>query len=145
MGIHILVGLGLYIESTPGSQRAWWRHQIEIFSPLLTLWEGNPPLTGGFPSQRPVTRSFEFFFDLRLNKRLSKQPRRRWFETPSHSLWRHCNGIQTSIEPPPVYPDHCHKLSNHYISYFGRAMLFLMCSIMNWYISVHKLTSTWPC
>ena len=31
------------------------------------------------------------FFDLRLNKRLSKQPWGWWFETPSWSLWRHCN------------------------------------------------------
>ena len=30
------------------------------------------------------------FFDPRLNKRLSKQWRRRWFETPSPLLWRHC-------------------------------------------------------
>ena len=36
----------------------------------------------------PWTRSFDVFFD--QNKRLSKQPRRRWFETPSRSLWRHC-------------------------------------------------------
>ena len=46
---------------------------------------------GGFPSQRPVTRIFDVFFDLRLNKQWSKQSRRRWFEPPSHSLWRHCN------------------------------------------------------
>ena len=38
--------------------------------------------TGEFPSQRPVTRSLDVFFNLRLNKRLSKQSRRRWFETP---------------------------------------------------------------
>ena len=44
------------------------------------------------PPQRPVTRSFDVFFDLRLNKRLGKQSRRLWFETPSCSLWRHCNG-----------------------------------------------------
>ena len=43
---------------------------------------------GEFPSQRPVTRSFDVFFDLRLNKRLSKQPWGWWFETPSGSLWR---------------------------------------------------------
>ena len=43
-----------------------------------------------------VTRSFDVFFDLRLNKRLSKQSRRRWFETPSRSLWRHCNVVQNS-------------------------------------------------
>ena len=45
----------------------------------------------GFPSLRPVRRNFNVFFDLRLSKRLSKQSRRRWFETPSRSLWRHCN------------------------------------------------------
>ena len=46
-----------------------------------------------FPAQRPVTRSFDVFFDLRLNKRLSKQPWGWWFETPSHPWWRHCNVI----------------------------------------------------
>ena len=70
---------------------SWWRHQMETFSALLDLCDGNSPVTGEIPSQRPVTRSFDVFFDIRLNKRLSKQPRRRWFETPSHSLWRHCN------------------------------------------------------
>ena len=45
--------------------------------------------TGEFPSQRSMTRIFDVFFDLHLNKRLSKQPRHQWFETPSHSLWRH--------------------------------------------------------
>ena len=52
---------------------------------------GNSPVTGDFPSQRPVTRSFDVLFDLRLNKQLSKQSRRRWFKTPSFSLWRHCH------------------------------------------------------
>ena len=66
----------------------WRRHQMEIFSALLALCEGNPPVTGGLPSQRPVTRNFDVSFDLRLNKRLSKQSRRRWFETPLRSLWR---------------------------------------------------------
>ena len=46
---------------------------------------------GEFPTQRPVTRSFDVFFDLGLNKRLSKQPWGWWYETPSWSLWRHCN------------------------------------------------------
>ena len=46
---------------------------------------------GEFPTQRPVTRTFDGFFDLRLNKRLSKQPLGWWFETPSWSLWCHCN------------------------------------------------------
>ena len=60
----------------------WWRHQMETFSALLALIAGNSPVTGEFPSQRPVTRSFDVFFDLRLNKRLSKQSRSRWFERP---------------------------------------------------------------
>ena len=46
---------------------------------------------GEFPAQRPVTQSFDVFFDLRLIKRLSKQPWGWWFETPSWSLWRQCN------------------------------------------------------
>ena len=36
-------------------------------------WCGNSPVTGEFPAQRPVTRTFDVFFDLLLNKRLSKQ------------------------------------------------------------------------
>ena len=43
------------------------------------------------PLIKPVTRSFDVLFDLRLNKRLSKQSRRRWFETPLRPLWYHCN------------------------------------------------------
>ena len=58
---------------------------METFSALLALYAGN------FPAQRPVTRSFDVFFDLRLNKRLSKQPWGWWFETPAWSLWRHRN------------------------------------------------------
>ena len=40
---------------------------------------GNSPVTSDFPSPRPVTRSFDVLFDLRLNERLCKQSRRRWF------------------------------------------------------------------
>ena len=58
---------------------------------VIGLCTGNTPVTAEFPSQRPVTRSFALFLDLHLNKRLSKQSRRRWFEKPSRSLWRHCN------------------------------------------------------
>ena len=32
---------------------------MEIFSMLMAPGEGNPPVTGGFPSQKPVTRSFD--------------------------------------------------------------------------------------
>ena len=53
---------------------------------------GNSLITGEFPAQRPVTRSFDVFFDVPLNNRSSKQSRCWWFETPSRSLWRHYNG-----------------------------------------------------
>ena len=45
---------------------------METFSALLALFAGNSPVTGEIPAQRPVTRSFDVFFDLRLNKQLSK-------------------------------------------------------------------------
>ena len=53
----------------------------------------HPGLVCEFPAQRPVTRSFDVFVDMRLNKVLSKQSRDWWLETLSHSLWRHCNYI----------------------------------------------------
>ena len=59
---------------------------------------GNSPVTREFPSQRPVTRSFDVFFDLFLNKRLSKQSWEWWFETPWHSLWRHCSVLIWSYQ-----------------------------------------------
>ena len=72
-------------------QLTWWRRQMKTFSALLALCAGNSPVTGELPSQRPVTRSFDVVFDRRLNKRPSKQSRGWLFETPSCSLWRHCN------------------------------------------------------
>ena len=47
---------------------AWWRHQMETFSASMALCAGNSPVTGEFPSTKPVTRSFDIFFDLRPNK-----------------------------------------------------------------------------
>ena len=64
---------------------------------------------GEFPTQRPVTRSFGVFFDLRQNKRLSKQPWGWWFEMPSWSLWRQCNGSSLSVERHPC----CNKFALH--------------------------------
>ena len=88
----------------------WWRHQMETFSALLVLCAGNSPVTGEFPSQRPVTRSFDVFFDLRLNKQLSKQSRCRWFETPSRPLLRHCNVI--GLLWLPIWHAHTHAFAN---------------------------------
>ena len=73
----------------------WWRHQMEAFSALRPFV--NSPVPGEFPVQRPVTRSFDVFFDLRLNKPLSKQSWGWWFETLSPPLWRHCNDCALQI------------------------------------------------
>ena len=90
-----MVGMHLKLSSAkfwPFSSRVTWRgHEMDTFSALLPLCAGNSPVTGELPSQRPVMRGFDVFLDLRLNKRLSKQSRRRWFEMPSRSLWCHCN------------------------------------------------------
>ena len=70
---------------------SWWCHQMETVSVLLAISAGNSLVPGEFPTQRPVTWSFDVFFDLRPDKWLSIQSWGWWFETPSHSLWRHCN------------------------------------------------------
>ena len=64
---------------------------METFFALLAICVGNSPVPGEFPTQRPVTRSFDVFFYLRLNKRLSKHWWGWWFETLSCPLWRHRN------------------------------------------------------
>ena len=74
---------------------------METFSTLLAIYAGNSPVPGEFPAQRPVTRSFDVIFDLRMNKRLRKQSWGWWFETLSRPLWRHCNDIM-------LRPEHKH-------------------------------------
>ena len=76
---------------------SWWRHQMEIFSASLALCAGNSPVPGEFPAQRPVTRSFDIFFHLRLNKPLSKQSWSWWFETPSRPLWRQWDVVTADV------------------------------------------------
>ena len=41
---------------------------METFSALLTLCVGNSLVSGEFPSQKPMTQSFDIFFDLSLKK-----------------------------------------------------------------------------
>ena len=69
----------------------WWRHQMETFSALLAICAGNSPVPGEFPAQRPVTQSFDVYFDMCPNKRLSKQSLGWWFDTSLRPLWRHRN------------------------------------------------------
>ena len=64
---------------------SWWRNQVETFSALLALCAGDLPVNS--PHKGQWRGAFGVFFDLHLNKRLSKQSWGWWFET---SLWRHC-------------------------------------------------------
>ena len=99
------------VDRQCSSYQSWWRHQMKTFSALLTLCAGNSPVTGEFSSQRPVTRRFGVFFDLRLSKLLSKQSWGGWFETHPRSLWRHCNEL--SGRPTSNF---CHKIYHRVIS-----------------------------
>ena len=91
---------------------------------VTVLCAGNSPVIGEFPAQRPVTRSFDVFFDLCLNERLSKQSRGWWFETPSRPLWHHNNEFQTGT------------LTNHYKNDMGvLPPIPVLCS---WWISLIK-------
>ena len=65
---------------------------FRVTGPLCGVFTG----PGEFSAQRPVTQSFDVFFDLRLNKRLSKQRWGWWFETLSCLLWRQGNGLPIS-------------------------------------------------
>ena len=75
---------------------------------MMTSSNGNifrvtGPLCGEFTGSRWISLTkasdaeFWCFLSLRLNKHLSKQSRRMWFETPLCSLWRHCNYIWSSF------------------------------------------------
>ena len=78
---------------------------MESFSALLAICAGNSPVTGEFVAEKPVTRSFDVLFDLRLNKRLSKQSLGWWFETLSRLLWRHCNLIHNVSRNVVIFYD----------------------------------------
>ena len=70
---------------------------METFSASLAFCAGNSPASGEFPAQRLVTRSFDVFYDLWPNKRVSKQSRGWWFETLSRPFWCHCNVLKNKL------------------------------------------------
>ena len=78
--VEILLKLRADASSGPGAVKAF-----------LQGSSSPSPSPSPSSSRRRVTQSFDVFFDLRLNKRLSKQSWGWWFETPSRPLWRHCN------------------------------------------------------
>ena len=132
---------------------------------MMTSSNGNifrvtGPLCGEFtglgevPTQRPVKRSFDVFFDLRLNKRLSKQPWSWWFATPSWSLWRQCDvknitkddSEQTEDVPMIQYVG---KIGFADVSTFisGKGSdgdIFIMCIQKRFFVRYHIWVILWP-
>ena len=86
----------VWYASSPGITVSCWYSSICMMtSSDGNIFRVNGPLgraSVDSPHKGPVMRSVDVLFDLRLNKRLSKQSRRRWIETPSYSSWRQCNG-----------------------------------------------------
>ena len=70
-----------------------WRHHMKTFP---CFW----------PSQRPLAWRFDAFFNLRLNRRLSKQSRYRGSKTTSRLLWRHCN-VHSHWTHKNLHHPHC--------------------------------------
>ena len=64
-------------------------------SALLAICAGNSPVPVNSPHKGQWRGAFDVLFDLRLNKRLSKQSWGWWFETQSCPLWRQCNDSST--------------------------------------------------
>ena len=117
---------------------------METFSALLAFCAGNSPVSGEFPAQRPVTRSFDIFFDMHLIKRLSKHSRGRWFETLSRPLWRHCNAVfayilltvsrfnhinNTMNMQPSLFPCWSNRIQGHLVNVVGESIV--PCNLMN--------------
>ena len=112
-----------------------WKH----FPRYWPFVGGNSPVTGEFSAQRPVTRSFGVFFDLRLNKRLSKQSWSWWFETLSRPLRRQDDVIKWKHFPrywPFVRGIHWSPVNSpHKGQWRGALMFSLICVWINSWIN----------
>ena len=97
----------------------WWRHQMKTFSVLLALCAGNPPVTGEFPSRRPV------------NKRFTIQSWGWCFDTPSRPLWGNCNAFVRGILRSPVN-------SPHKGQWRGALMFSLICARTDGWVNNRK-------
>ena len=101
----LTTGLLLGLSSWCHDDLIKWKH----FPRNWPFVQGNSPVTGEFPAQRPVTWSFDVFFDLHLNKRLSKQWCGWWFETPLCPVWRNCKPCYVAKLLSVIYRLGTHK------------------------------------
>ena len=110
---------------------------METFSASLAICAGNSPVTGEFPTQKSVTRSFDVFFDLRLNKRLSKQSWGWWLETSWCTLWRHCNELTGRYTRCKWLRDPKHRTENQWQSLSTPYLTLLIPLSMNRWTREH--------
>ena len=94
---------------------------METFSALLAICAVNSPV----PAQKPVTRSFDVLFDLRLNKRLSEQSWGWRFETPSRPLWRHFNVNWHACGYNTTHPNKI-GFSRQFMPYISLELVFIL-------------------
>ena len=105
---------------------------MEAISALQAICTGNSPVSGEFPAQRLVTRSVDVFFDLRLNKRLSKQ----WYG----EVWDAIAPIMTSQWwMSLISSGHLSLASN--IFYEGQEMIYILYDI--YVCKLHKDVQYW--
>ena len=110
---------------------SWWHHQMETFSALLAI------CVGEFPAQRPVTLSFDVFFNRRPNKRLSKHLWGWWFETNLPPLWHHSNVTTTECHMVELVPSKWHTFFFNFTGKTGEIR-----AIPSWFLT-HG--SSWSC
>ena len=124
-----------------------------MYSSMMTSSNGNifrvtghlcGEFAGELPTQRPVTRSFDVFFVLRLNKRLSKQSWGWWFETQSCPLWRHRNGIGYKLRwwkwRPNILKD-CAVIWPGWVHYFPpKSQICVAEGCHHWFIGTKQAT-----
>ena len=93
---NTLVSTWTVRRSSPHSiSLSWWRHHMEKLPTILALWEGNPPVTGGFPSQKASSVELGYcLWSTPEHMVEKKQWKCRWFETP----WRSCDVTVMVIE-----------------------------------------------
>ena len=145
--VTVLEHSNMTSSSTCMATFIWWYDDVIKWkknSALLAICAGNSPVTNEFPAQRPVTWSFDVFFDLCLNKPLSK-PWWAWsFETPSRPLWRHCD---VRISKTPV-ASACHRLPGSYsrlLSFIDIHISIVISCCFSSFIAIKGISFLWYC
>ena len=117
-----------------------WKH-FPRYWPFVRGIHRSPVIS---PHKRPVTRRFDVFFDLRLNKLLSKQSWGWWFKTLSRTLRRHSYGHPSLVEIICRVKDRAH-LSTFKIFIFEKFSCFIVLVVFLVIVQSSELVSVWFC